>query len=919
MGYTRGDVTDCVNNGALDVTAEGIGDTGSSGSSGDGSIDVDVDDESGVDNPTHSIYVGGVAGLLLLYSEITDSKDASFLDCHNRADVKGHATTNQGTVYLGGVLGGMLRWYSRNVVMERCSNTGDLTAGADRASIVGGLAGKIDVAVDGSINTGGQNIGSATFTRCYNAGTVDANGQKGVGIGGITGGLGDGATISTASTAYCYLTGCVTNAGGTTENNSGASKSANEMTEDYTWATDAYLGLGETNWEKQANDLRDENNLIGYLPVLQNNKQDPAPQLQRTVAEEVEVTITGEPDAPISVGGGPITLTATVTGTYSTLYWTIGSQAVARASGTSTGNSCIFEITGPGTAVITAVAYDTQNEIVGSGFVTLEVYGSPVSAVTISGLTAPVQGAQPVAAASVAPTAYYTLNKIEWTGTLDGSGLFKIGERYTAVITLSPKAGCAFEDSVTVTLAGIGAGTCTIHTEKSGEDLVVQAEFGPLAHTHKWASYWSYDESGCHWHNCLNPGCDITENSQKNGYEVHSDATFLWRQSTDGTEHYLKCYTCGATFCVEAHSSDEWQVDTKTNQHYQICDTCGKIFNQGEHEADTTEWLQSTDDNGNGYHYHICVSCGAEVDVEEHSLKTDGTLVGGEYRYWQKSDTEHWRECEVCGEFDRAAHDIGYVENNALTHRAGCPVCGYVTGTQYLPHVDNNGDHVCDDCGASIGYLITFYDSDGTSLGTGYTDSDGKLTADQWPDPGDAPGGKVFIGWYNNNSGTGGTQYTVDSKFTYSCSLYPRWGDYHTVTVEETENGTVSASQTAELVVNDTVILTITPEGGYRLKSGTLQVIRNDTGASISCREQTDGTYTFAMPDADVAVSAQFEACPQLYFIDPPRYIFMGLSQSVNISYEGTGYVFHHPSGSGGLSLPGYRLGHRRRDSGREL
>lgn len=1012
IGYTRGDVTDCVNNGALtwnstmgngnrafggvagmvracklegcvnnaaiNVTAEGIDAAGGSGQdTGDGSLGVDVGDGSGVDNPTHSIYVGGVAGLLVLYSETTDTREPSFADCHNRADVSGYATTNAGTVYLGGVLGGMLRWYSRNVVMERCSNTGDLTAGADRASIVGGLvgfqsvtgtyrmtvsqcynagtvtidhtsdgnynragglmgsaggttvftdcynvgdvqytddevrdtkysfylgglAGKIDVAVDGSINTSGQNIGSATFTRCYNAGTVDANGQKGVGIGGITGGLGDGATISVANTSY--LTGCVTNAGGTTENNSGASKSANDMTEDYTWATNAYLGLGTDKWEKQANDLTDETNLIGYLPVLKNNKQDPAPWLQRTVAKDVTVTITGAPENPVAMGSGPITLTAAVTGgTYQTLYWTTGSDAVATVSGSSTGTGCTFEITGPGTTVITAVAYDSSNEIVGSGYVTLEVHGSPVSAVTISGLTAPVQGTQPVASASVASTAYYTLDKVEWTGALDSSGLFELGKAYTAVFTLSPKAGCSFTENVTVTLENMlgDAGlTYTPSVTKTADGgLTVQVTFDSLPHTHKWASYWSHDASGHHWHDCLNDDCDITEYSKKDGYAAHSDETMLWRDDGDGN-HYLKCYVCGATYGTEMHSSNEWRMDTQTDQHYQVCDTCGKIFNQGDHEAGDT-WYEK-DDAAWGCHtrYQKCKDCGAEMNEETHKLVDTGSL--NDYRYWFKNDTEHWQECnEGCGELNREAHKNGYVPVNALTHRAGCPVCGYVTDSTLLPHVDTNGDRVCDQCGASIGYQITFYDSNGNLIPNAsfYTDTYGKLAAENWPDPGDGPAGKVFIGWYTSKD-TGGTRYTEDSKFTYSERLYPRWGDYHSVTVEETENGTVTADKTTELVMNETVTLTVSPAKGYRMMPDTLIVTNISTGDAVHCKEQTAGTYTFTMPDGDVTVSAQFEELPTLYFVDRPTSLPVGQPTVLTISYGGSGTLSWEKSGS---------------------
>ena len=54
------------------------------------------------------------------------------------------------------------------------------------------------------------------------------------------------------------------------------------------------------------------------------------------------------------------------------------------------------------------------------------------------------------------------------------------------------------------------------------------------SHTHSWAEDWSRSETH-HWHECTAEGCDVTENSEKNGYGAHD--------YTDDTD--TDCNTCG--------------------------------------------------------------------------------------------------------------------------------------------------------------------------------------------------------------------------------------------------------------------------------------------------------------------------------------------------------------------------------------
>ncbi|SHI18786.1 hypothetical protein SAMN02745823_03164 [Sporobacter termitidis DSM 10068] len=70
-------------------------------------------------------------------------------------------------------------------------------------------------------------------------------------------------------------------------------------------------------------------------------------------------------------------------------------------------------------------------------------------------------------------------------------------------------------------------------------------------------------------------------------------------------------------------------------------------------------------------------------------------------------------------------------------------------------------------------------------------------------------------------------------------------------------NGTVTADFT-EAAENDEITLTITPENGYRLD--TLMLSYGEEAREIDVSEIEGGTYAFAMPANDVAVTASFAA-----------------------------------------------------------
>lgn len=84
-----------------------------------------------------------------------------------------------------------------------------------------------------------------------------------------------------------------------------------------------------------------------------------------------------------------------------------------------------------------------------------------------------------------------------------------------------------------------------------------------------------------------------------------------------------------------------------------------------------------------------------------------------------------------------------------------------------------------------------------------------------------------------------------------SCSNGSKTSELYSVTIDAVANGTVIASKTSEIAEGETITLTITPEANYELDSIS-------AGSSVTL-EGTGNTRTFAMPAANVTVTAVFK------------------------------------------------------------
>ena len=104
-----------------------------------------------------------------------------------------------------------------------------------------------------------------------------------------------------------------------------------------------------------------------------------------------------------------------------------------------------------------------------------------------------------------------------------------------------------------------------------------------------------------------------------------------------------------------------------------------------------------------------------------------------------------------------------------------------------------------------------------------------------------------------------GKEYLIDSTGVEVSYTRPSSGGggsvtTYAVTVEDTDNGTVTAS-VKSASKGSTVTLTVKPDEGYQLDKLT---VTDKDGKEISVTEKEDGKYTFTMPASEVSVSAAF-------------------------------------------------------------
>ena len=106
-------------------------------------------------------------------------------------------------------------------------------------------------------------------------------------------------------------------------------------------------------------------------------------------------------------------------------------------------------------------------------------------------------------------------------------------------------------------------------------------------------------------------------------------------------------------------------------------------------------------------------------------------------------------------------------------------------------------------------------------------------------------------------------------------------GTENKVTPAKTENGTVTVSPD-KAKSGDTVTVTAKPDSGYEL--GSLQVL-DKNGKLVPVKKNSDGTYSFTMPDGPVSVLAVFQEanCPSKPYkdVDTSKWYHEGIDYAI--------------------------------------
>ncbi len=585
VGYvTNGSVKNCTNNGEIKTKTE-------SAAHGVGGIvgEMTASSDDGIQSCTNTGAItaagdtsgGNIGGILgLQYS----GQGFSITDCHNSGEI---SLSGSKQCQVGGIAGGGIN----GTTIEQCSNTGAITVTASGPNgSAGGIAGKTaggtvkisqsynaaavsiaDGSAGGLVGTA-MNYADTQISNCYNVGAVsgrnaagaigwlrlDENGEHKLTLEGVF----NAGTIAETSQAggllgYQTTAGQVTNTltncsywDGCGATGEGKALTSNQMTDDTDWIT--HLGLDSSTWEKTSNptSVDSNGNWMGNLPVLTANKQDPAPQIQRTQKQDqTGFAITGAPTDTIYIDNTGFQLGTTGGAEGLLVTWSSSDDDVATVD-----NSGQVAIKGVGQVTITAkkAGNGSYNEAIDA--CTFTVYGHPITEVTILDLAAPVQGESPRQNVSVPENDPYealtsagiggasTLQVI-WREAESGDKItttFEQNKVYTVTIALKCDTYYSFADDVKVNLSNMQESayqkiTAEKDTVNGHENyLIITVTFNPTSHEHKWATAWSSNATH-HWHACTAEDCPLKDPQGMCSYTQHTD---------DGSG---TCSVCGQT------------------------------------------------------------------------------------------------------------------------------------------------------------------------------------------------------------------------------------------------------------------------------------------------------------------------------------------------------------------------------------
>ena len=251
----------------------------------------------------------------------------------------------------------------------------------------------------------------------------------------------------------------------------------------------------------------------------------------------------------------------------------------------------------------------------------------------------------------------------------DGCGATETGEHSwdEGTVTKEP----------TATEAGVKTFTCTVCQATKTEEIAATGTTEPT-HTHSWSGDWKYDDN-YHWHDCTADGCDIKENSGKNGYAAHNWDEGKVTKEPSTTEKGIKTYTCkdcGAEKTEEIpmlEHQHSWSKDwTKNDQfHWHDCTAqgCTETDNSkkdgfGTHSWDSGKVLKEATTSAAGTMEYKCTVCGF-VKTEQIPVVSTPQHQHQWSSAWTYNNTNHWHDCTASGcTLSNAADKYGYAPHS---------------------------------------------------------------------------------------------------------------------------------------------------------------------------------------------------------------------------------------------------------------
>ena len=182
-------------------------------------------------------------------------------------------------------------------------------------------------------------------------------------------------------------------------------------------------------------------------------------------------------------------------------------------------------------------------------------------------------------------------------------------------------------------------------------------------------------------------------------------------------------------------------------------------------------------------------------------------------------------------------------------------------------------------------YNVTLDYADGDTKDSVYTVTEGtELTL---PTP--SRSGYTFEGWYDGNEKVKSPypvakNVTLTAEWDYNGGSSSSGSTRYTVSVEDTDNGSVKVSPT-RASKGSTVTVTVKPDEGYELDELT---VTDKNGDSVKLTDKGDGKYTFQMPASKVTVEAVFTAVE----VEPEGLPFTDV-MSGDWFYDAVAYVYN--------------------------